>query len=135
MTRRWATAHGRRFEVETLDSIVAPVPVPKRARGHKRFTKIPGTWEEILGKAHASGGTYAVAIVLLYEAWKLKSSGHEPTVKLTNVMLKRANVAAKGKRAALRKLIELRLVGVESLPGRSPLVTVYFLDQDRKSVV
>jgi hypothetical protein len=121
------TRHGRTFEVETLNSSVAPAP--KRARGHNRFTKFPGIWEEVLGKAHASGSTYAVAIVLLYEGWKLKSTGREPIVKLTNDTLKPAHVGEKGKRAALKKLIELRLVGVEQLPGRSPLVTVYFLDQ------
>jgi hypothetical protein len=89
---------------------------------------VPGTWEEELGKAHVSGSTYAVAIVLLYEAWRLKSNGQQPTVKLTSTLLKRVGVGRDGKAAALLNLTELRLVGVEQLPGRSPLVTVYFLD-------
>ena len=127
MTRQWVTRHGRTFEVETLNSSVAPAP--SKRRKHGPFTMIPIAWEEVLGKAHASGSTYAVAIVLLYEAYMLKINGQEPTVKLTNNMLKRVHVGEKGKRAALKKLIELQLVGVEQLPGRSPLVTVYFLDQ------
>jgi hypothetical protein len=85
-------------------------------------------WEGVLGKAHVSGSTYAVAIVLLYEAWKLKANGHQPIVKLTGTMLKPVGVGRQGKGAALQKLSELRLVGVEQALGRNPLVTVYFLD-------
>jgi hypothetical protein len=127
MTSRWATAHGRRFEVETLDIDAAPTPKFKR-RKHGPFTKVPTAWEEVLGKAHASGSTYAVAIVLLYEAWKLKSNGQPPVVKLTSTMLKRSDVGPDGKGAALLKLTELRLVSVEQSPGCNPLVTVYFLE-------
>jgi hypothetical protein len=127
MTRRWATAHGRRFEVGTLDSIVAPAPVRKR-RKHGRFTMFPSTWEEVLGKAHVGGSTYAVAVVLLYEAWKLKSKGQEPVVKLTSALLKRVDVGPDAKGTALLNLTKLRLVGVEQSPGCNPLVTVYFLD-------
>jgi hypothetical protein len=126
MTRRWVKAHGKVIEIETLN-IGPQEPAPKR-RGQKRFTKIPGIWEEVLGKAHVSGSTYAVAIVLLYEAWKLKINGHKPIVRLTDVMLKRVHVGERGKRAALRKLSELRLVGVDQAPGRNPLVIVYFFD-------
>jgi len=93
MTKQWATAHGRTFEVKTLNSSVTPAP--KRARAPKRFTKFPGIWEEVLGKAHASGSTYAVAVVLLYEGWKLKSTGREPIVKLTNDTLKPAHVGGR----------------------------------------
>ena len=125
MTSRWATAHGRRFEVETLG--VAPAPARKR-RKHGAFTMVPSSWEEVLGKAHVSGSTYAVAIVLLYEAWKLKANGHQPVVKLTTTLLKRVGVGPDGKGAALLKLTELRLVSVEQSPGCNPLGTVYFLD-------
>jgi hypothetical protein len=85
-------------------------------------------WETELGKAHASGSTYAVAIVLLYEAWRLKANARQPIVKLTGAMLKPVDVGPQGKRAALQKLSELRLVGVEQVLGRNPVVTVYFLD-------
>ena len=126
MTRRWVTAHGKVIEIETLD--VGPgAPAPKR-RGHRRFTKFPGIWEEVLGKAHVSGSTYAVAIVLVYGAWRLASRGHKPVIKLTDVMLKRVNVGRRGKRAALQKLERLELVGVERRANRNPLVTVYFFE-------
>jgi len=128
MTSRWTTAHGRRFEVETLDIGVAPAPKFKR-RKHGPFTKFPSVWEEVLGKAHTSGSTYAVAIVLLYEAWKKKSNGQKPIVKLTSELLKRVHVGEDGKRAAVRKLEELKLVGLEQRSGCNPVVTVYFLDQ------
>jgi hypothetical protein len=127
MTKQWATAHGRTFEVGTLNSSVAPAPTRKR-RKHGSFTKVPWVWETELGKAHVSGSTYAVAIVLLYEAWKLKANGHQPIVKLTSTMLKPVVVGPDGKGAALLKLTELRLVSVEQSPGCNPLVTVYFLD-------
>jgi hypothetical protein len=100
----------------------------KLARSQKRFTKIPGTWEETLAKARVSGATYAVAIVLLHEAWKLASNGYRPDVKVTNVMLKRVHVTRKGKRAALLKLSGLGLVGVQWRGQRSPIVMVHFFD-------
>jgi hypothetical protein len=69
-----------------------------------------------------------VATVLLYEAWKLVSRGYKPVVKLTDVMLKKVHVGEKGKRAALLKLEQLRLIGVERRANRNPLVTVYFFE-------
>jgi hypothetical protein len=45
----------------------------------------------------------------------------------SSTLLERVSIGRDGKAAALLKLTELRLVGVEQLPGRSPLVTVYFL--------
>ena len=128
MIRRWATSRGRRFEVETLPSIAEPAPPRRKRRAQHRFTMVPGTWEEVLGKARVSGSTYAVALVLLFEAWRLKSNGQEPIVKLTGAMLKPVGVGRDGKGAALLALTELRLMGVERPPGCNPRVTVYFLD-------
>ena len=112
---RFATSHGKRVAVETLKA------APKR---RKRFTKFPGIWEEVLGKAHASGSTYAVAIILVYEAWRLTSRNHKPVVKLTSLMLKRGYVGKRGKHNALHKLERLGLVTVEWRRNRNPLVTV-----------
>jgi hypothetical protein len=103
-------------------------PGPNQAQSKKRFTKIPGIWEETLAKARVSGSTYAVAVVLLHEAWKLVSSGYKPDVKVTNVMLKRVRVGRKGKRAALLKLSRMGLVGVQWRDNRNPIVTVHFFD-------
>src|SRR5689334_20547259 len=123
MTTEWVTRRGRTFEVETLN---AGALAPKRR--YKRFTKFPELWELELGKAHVSGSTYAVAHVLVYEAWSLASRGYKPTVKLTDAMLKRVHVGRRGKRAALANLERLKLVDVERRANRNPLVTVHFFD-------
>jgi hypothetical protein len=126
MTGRWVKAHGKLIEIETLD-VGSRAPAPKRC-GHRRFTKFPGIWEEVLGKNRVSGSTYAVAIVLVYEGWRLASRGYKPVVKLTDVMLKRVNVGERGKRVALRKLEQLKLVGVERSVNRNPRLTVCFFE-------
>jgi hypothetical protein len=122
---RTVFAHGKFIEVETDD---AGAQAPKHTRHRKRFTRFPGTWEEVLGKARASGSTYAVALVLLYEAWRLSSRGHVPIVKLTSALLQRAHVGRKGKRAALQQLEGLKLVEVQWRVRRNPLVTVCFAE-------
>jgi hypothetical protein len=99
---------------------------PTKNRSEKRFTKFPG--EQTLAKSRASGSTYAIAIVLLYEAWRLVSQGYRPIVKLTNVMLAGRCIGRKGKKAALLKLSKLGLVTVEERSRKSPLVTVRHLD-------
>jgi hypothetical protein len=117
-------AHGNLIEVETLDTGAAP----KHVRSRKRHTKFPGIWEDVLAKAHVSAATYTVAIVLLYEAWRLASRGYKPIVKVSDVMMKRVHVGRRGKRNALRKLGQLRLVEIEWRGNRNPLATVCFLD-------
>ena len=106
-------------------------PARRRRNGpaaKKRFTKFPGIWEEVLAKARVSGSTYAVAVVLLHEAWKLASNGYRPDIKVSNVMLKRVHVGRKGKRAALLKLSSLGLVDVQWRGNRNPIVAVRFFD-------
>jgi hypothetical protein len=117
-------AHGKLIEVEALDVGAAPA---KPARSRKRHIKFPGLWEEVLAKPRASGATFLVALVLLYEAWRLTSRGHKPVVKLTDVMMRRVHVGPKGKRAALRYLSRHGLVSVQWRSNRNPLVEVHFL--------
>jgi len=69
--------------------IAEPAPPRRKRRAQHRFTMVPGTWEEVLGKARVSGSTYAVALALLYESWRLKSNDQEPIVKLTGLRRKR----------------------------------------------
>jgi hypothetical protein len=116
---RTITAHGRTFEVKTLDTGAEPA---KRFR--KRFTKVPGVWEEVLSKARVSSSTIWVAHTLLYEAWRARKS----TVTLTSKMLKRVHVGRDGKYKALRKLAELHLITVKQANGRNPIVTAHFTD-------
>ena len=87
--------------------IAEPAPPRRKRRAQHRFTMVPGTWEEVLGKARVSGSTYAVALALLYESWRLKSNDQEPIVKLTGAMLKPVGVGRDRKGAALLALIEL----------------------------
>jgi hypothetical protein len=101
---------------------------PAQKQSVVRFTKVPAIWEETLAKARASGCTYRVAIVLLYEGWKAKLFSGQAVVKLTNVMLARVRVGRKGKKAALLVLRKIGLIGVEERGRKSPLVTVRFLD-------
>jgi len=82
----------------------------------------------VLAKARVSGSTYAVAVVLLHEAWKLASNGYRPDIKVSNVMLKRVHVGRKGKRAALLKLSSLGLVDMQWRGNRNPIVAVRFFD-------
>jgi hypothetical protein len=124
---RTITAHGRTFEVRTLDTGPdAPARKPRGAR--RRFTQIPRLWEVTLGKARASGSTYAVAIVLIYEATMLKLKNREPVVSLTTELLRPVGIGERGKRNAVRQLSALKLIDFTQLPGRNPVVTVYFLD-------
>jgi hypothetical protein len=119
-------ADGKLIEVETLD--IGLTSAPKRARNPRRYTQFPWIWTEVLSEARASGTTFAVATVLLYEAWKKVSRGYKPVVKLTDVMLKKVHVGEKGKRAALLKLEQLKLVGVARRANKNPNVTVYFFE-------
>jgi hypothetical protein len=123
---KWATAHGRKFKVETLDT---GLKAPRQRQTYARFTKFPALWETTLAKARASGSTYAIAILLVYEAWKLSSTGHKPVVKVTRTLAKRAYVGDRGKRQALHKLEALKLISVDRRPYSSPLVTVHFLGE------
>ena len=124
---RTVTAHGRTFKVKTLDT-GPDAPARKYRTQHRRFTQIPRLWEETLGKARVSGSTYAVAIVLLYEAAMQKLNGREPIVKLTDALLNPVGVGPRGKANALRQLSALKLIDFEQLPGRNPIVTAHFLD-------
>jgi hypothetical protein len=99
-------------------------PARRKPRIRKRFTKFPGTWEDVLSKAGVSNSTIWVAHVLLYETWRTGNS----TVKLTGELLKRVHVGRAGKREALRKLVELHLVTTDLANGRNPVVTVHFAD-------
>jgi hypothetical protein len=82
--------HGRRIEVETLDSKVPAKP--KRTR-RGQFVLVPLIWVERLQTARCLG-SYRLALHLLFEHWK---SGGEP-VKLSNVAL---GIAKKTKGRAL----------------------------------
>ena len=97
----------------------------KRAKpAPKRFVQVPWLWVECLAKIKASRCAFLVAHFLLYEAWRTKAR----VVKLTNAALAELGVGRYGKAGALQQLRKAGLIAVEDRPGKSPLVTVRFVD-------
>jgi hypothetical protein len=122
MKVHWETVHGRRIKVRVVD------PDPAPAARYPRYSRMSDAWAETLGKARASGSTWATAHVLLREARVLVARGFKPRVKLTNKTLVPVRVGERGKRSALAALERLGLVSVERRANRSPLVAVHFFD-------
>ena len=89
-----------------------------------KFVKVPWLWVECLAKAGAGADAWPVSYFLLYEAWRTQSR----VVKLTNAALAQLGVRRQGKSRALQQLRGAGLVAVEERRGRSPLVTVRFVE-------
>ena len=115
--RRYIFRHGKRIEVETLDT---GLEAKARARRRQRFVKLPLAWFDRLGEINASGSTYRVAIYILWKAW----SRREHVVKFPQV----PGVSRNGRRIALRKLELAGLISINQRPKRSPIVTVLSAD-------
>ena len=81
-------------------------------------------WVDCLAKAGAGADAWAVSLFLLYETWRTKTR----VVKLTNAALAQLGVGRQGKSRALQQLRGAGLVAVEERRGRSPLVTVRFVE-------
>jgi hypothetical protein len=109
--RRYVFSHGKRIEVETLDT---GIEAKVKAKRRHRFVKVPLTWVDQL--RGAGGITYEVAIHILWKAWSRRAY----TVKLPQI----PGVSRCGKRAALRKLELAGLISVDRRPDKSPMVTV-----------
>jgi hypothetical protein len=102
----------------------------KRAKpAPHRFVQVPWLWVECLAKVGAGADALFVALVLLYEAWRTKTR----VVKLTNPALAELGVNRKGKTRALQQLRRAGLVAVEERPGKSPRVTVRFVETRDKN--
>jgi hypothetical protein len=95
-----------------------------KKRGRLPFTVMPEMWREQLAIIRAQGSTYRVALYLLHEVWRTKTS----TVKLTNAVLTQARVSRRGKATALRQLRKAGLIVVEARARKSPIVTVRYVD-------
>lgn len=108
--------HGRRIEVETLDT--GPVKKIRRRRGDT-FAMVPLQWA---AKASAATNTpkAMVWMWLVYQAWRTKSS----RFVVGNVALADIGVTSKVKNAALRQLERAGLISVERPPRGSPIVTL-----------
>jgi hypothetical protein len=108
--------HGRRIEVETLESKV-PAKPKRIKRG--QFVQVPLIWVERLQTARCVG-SYRLALHLLFQHWK---SGGKP-IKLSNVALAKLGIRdGDAKWRALLELERLGLVEIERHPKKNPLVS------------
>src|SRR5262245_6877146 len=90
----------------------------RQADKNRKFVMLPWSWVEQL--QGASGGTYAVAITLLWLHWRQKGG----PVKLTNKAPGLAGTTRFAKKRALANLEQLGLISVERRPRKSPLIRV-----------
>ena len=107
--------HGRRIEVETLDTGLKPQPKPTSST----FVKLPLEWAV---KATKATGTprALVWILLQHRAWKTKSR----TFSLSNDVLRGCGISRYVKRHALQQLEAAGLITLKQLPGKAPIVTL-----------
>jgi len=101
---RYDTRHGRHIAVETLDTGINP---PKRRKPFKaHFVMLPLHWAETLRRSKRVS-TYALAHVILFEAFKRKHVGGE-------VILSRAmtGMSRNSRRRAAKELEELGLIKI-----------------------
>jgi len=92
----------------------------KVSRSPRRFIKGPIPLGWISGAAHLPGKTLHVALALQYLAGLTKSN----TVKLPAKTLEVMGVARGAKADALARLQQARLISIDQLPGRAPVVTL-----------
>ena len=103
--------HGRRLEVETVETGVAP---RRRLRGH--FIQVPLPWLKLL--EGASGQTCRLALHLAYLNWRRKGA----PIALSNSNALGLGLARRTKWRVLRELERRGLVSIERHPGRSPII-------------
>lgn len=117
MTARYVMSHGRRIEVETLDTCVEPTKTRRREAG--LFIKVPVPSAIAMTKATRTPKAL-IGMLLLHLAWRARSK----TFPVSNEMLKRYGVTRETKRRALAELEAAGLIKVERRRGRAPVVTV-----------
>jgi hypothetical protein len=97
--------HGKRIEVEILDTGVTP---KKRRKPFKaQWVKLPRQWVEALRRSK-SVGTYQLALAILFEAFKRKRYGGE--IVLSSRVTGMTRYA---KCRAAKELVELGLIKTE----------------------
>jgi hypothetical protein len=103
--------HGRRIEVETVETGVAP-----RRRLREHFIQVPLPWLKLL--EGASGQVCRLALHLAYLNWRRKGA----PVTLSNSAVRGVGLERRAKWRALRELERRGLLSVERHPRRSPIV-------------
>jgi hypothetical protein len=97
---RFVTRHGRRFEVETLETGAAPAPRRKRAPAKETFAQIP---HQRGMKLYEQIGGAPWVIMLELDQLIFKSFGKNP-VRLTNQAFEAVGMPRSTKLRALRQL-------------------------------
>jgi hypothetical protein len=110
--------HGRRIEVETLDTGAAPAR-RKRAPAKETFARIP---HDRGMKLYGQVGGAPWIILLELDRLIFKSFGRNP-VRLANQNLKAAGMSRTAKRKALRQLQDAEVITVVRQGREAVLVT------------
>jgi hypothetical protein len=117
MTPHYIVRHGRRIEVETINTGANPSKV--RRREADLFIKVPLQWAAAAAKATKTSKAL-VWLLLRHMAWQTKSS----TFPFPNGMLRRHGVTRETKRRALAELEAAGLISVRRRHGRASIVTL-----------
>ena len=110
---------GRRIEIETIETCLAPKNM--RLRRRKHFVRFPLKWAERLAESSSAAGTYRLALHLLYRHWE----------ECRAILLARKSNAGERRREPLCKMAgvgraeQLDLISIERRFRRSPRITVH----------
>jgi hypothetical protein len=107
--------HGKRIEVEVLD---LGVPPKKRRKPFKaQWVKFPLHWAKALRRSNRAG-TYQLASVILFEAFKQKHCGGEIVLSSAVTGMPRST-----RRRATKELVKLGLISIHQKGSQSPRVS------------
>ena len=113
--RRWVMAHGKRFEVETLET----PSIAARKSKQKDFTLLSLQWAADTAKAAKTPGAM-VWILMNHMAWKTKNT----TFPLSNMLLARYGVDRFTKYRVLANLEKAGRIMVQHRNKQAPVVTL-----------
>jgi hypothetical protein len=116
MTVHYIHRHGKRIEVETIETGAEP------RKTVEPWVKMPLGWIAAAAKAAHSPATL-VLVELLYASWRAKSL----TFSLPNSRLKALGVSRKVKARVLHDLERRRIIVVERPPQKTPIITLIAL--------
>ena len=116
MSTRWVTAHGRTFEVETME----PPPRKGKAKAKKEaWAQVPLLWAAEMAK-RSNSARGMIIILLAYLAWKTNST----TFALSSEMTRRYGVPRYAKSRALAALEAAGVIKVDRRRKQTPVITL-----------
>ena len=110
--------HGRRIEVVTVETGIAPKPARKPFRA--RWVKLPTWWIHALGRSR-SASTYQLALTILDEVFKRQHVGGEIVLSSAATKMSRWS-----KMRAARELVNLGLIKLDQTGKRAARVSIIF---------